>query len=361
MVPAKAKKVIKVILIILLAAVLIVGGYVAYVMIDYHRIEDNQALQINDATSDAALVDTEYKVISYNIGFAAYTPDFSFFMDGGTQSRAESEESVKNVISGVGDFLKSEAPDFILIEEVDKNATRSYHYDEEAALRNTLEGYDSTFTVNFDSPYLFYPLSKPHGKSYAGMLTLSRFNIESGLRRSLPIEDGFMKFVDLDRCYSVSRVSVSNDKELVLYTLHLSAYTSDGTIATEQLNMLINDMQAEYEKGNYCIAGGDFNKDLLVDSGKIFGIDGADYTWAQPVDPTLFDGTNLSMVAPFNEKKPVPSCRNADGPYNDNQFVLTVDGFIVSDNVTVSGSDVYDLGFKYSDHNPVYMTFKLNG
>ena len=71
MVPAKAKKVIKVILIILLAAVLIVGGYVAYVMIDYHRIEDNQSLQINDATSDAALVDTEYKVISYNIGFAA--------------------------------------------------------------------------------------------------------------------------------------------------------------------------------------------------------------------------------------------------------------------------------------------------
>lgn len=111
-----------------------------------------------------------------------------------------------------------------------------------------LEGYDSTFTVNFDSPYLFYPLSKPHGKSYAGMLTLSRFNIESGLRRSLPIEDGFMKFVDLDRCYSVSRVSVSNDKELVLYTLHLSAYTSDGTIATEQLTMLINDMQAEYER-----------------------------------------------------------------------------------------------------------------
>lgn len=96
------------------------GGYVAYVMIDYHRIEDNQALQINDATSDAALVDTEYKVISYNIGFAAYTPEFGFFMDGGTQSRAESEESVKNVISGVGDFLKSEAPDFILIEEVDK-------------------------------------------------------------------------------------------------------------------------------------------------------------------------------------------------------------------------------------------------
>ena len=56
----------------------------------------------------------------------------------------------------------------------------------------------------------------------------------------------------------------------------------------------------------------------------------------------------------------MPSCRNADGPYNENQYVLTVDGFIVSDNVTVVNSDVYDLQFKYSDHNPVYMNFKLN-
>ena len=306
-VSVKAKKVLKIILIILLVAVLIVGGYVAYVMIDYHRIEDNQALQINDVTSESALVDQEYKAISYNIGFAAYTPDFGFFMDGGTKSRANSEES-----------------------------------------------------VNFDSPYLFYPITKPHGKSYAGMLTLSKFNIESGLRRSLPIENGFMKFVDLDRCYSVSRITVENGKELVLYTLHLSAYTSDGTIATDQLEMLISDMQAEYEKGNYCIAGGDFNKDLLGDSGKIFGIDGTNYTWAQPVDSKLFDGTNLKIVAPYNEKNPIPSCRNADGPYHDKQFVLTVDGFIVSDNVTVTNSDVYDLQFKYSDHNPVYMTFKLN-
>lgn len=310
----KAKKVLKIILIILLVAVLIVGGYVAYVMIDYHRIEDNQALQINDVTSESALVDQEYKAVSYNIGFAAYTPDFGFFMDGGTKSRANSEESVKSVIDGIGDFLKSENPDIILIEEVDKKATRSYHYDQEEALRGKLDGYDSMFTVNFDSPYLFYPITKPHGKSYAGMLTLSKFNVESGLRRSLPIENGFMKFVDLDRCYSVSRITVENGKELVLYTLHLSAYTSDGT----------------------------------------------NYTWAQPVDSKLFDGTNLKIVAPYNEKNPIPSCRNADGPYHDKQFVLTVDGFIVSDNVTVTNSDVYDLQFKYSDHNPVYMTFKLN-
>ena len=73
-VSVKAKKVLKIILIILLVAVLIVGGYVAYVMIDYHRIEDNQALQINDVTSESALVDKEYKAISYNIGLRLILP-----------------------------------------------------------------------------------------------------------------------------------------------------------------------------------------------------------------------------------------------------------------------------------------------
>ena len=39
--------------------------------------------------------------------------------------------------------------------------------------------------------------------------------------------------------------------------------------------------------------------------------------------------------------------------------MLTVDGFIVSDNVTVIESRVIDEAFKYSDHNPVIIRFKL--
>lgn len=81
-----------------------------------------------------------------------------------------------------------------------------------------------------------------------------------------------MKLLDLDRCYSVSRIPTASGKELVLYNLHLSAYTSDGAIATEQLELLCADMLAEYEAGNYCVAGGDFNKDLLGNSPEIFGV-----------------------------------------------------------------------------------------
>ena len=50
----------------------------------------------------------------------------------------------------------------------------------------------------------------------------------------------------------------------------------------------------------------------------------------------------------------------ADAPYHEGQYVLTVDGFVVSDNVTVEQVVVEDTGFAWSDHNPVSMRFVLN-
>ena len=128
----------------------------------------------------------------------------------------------------------------------------------------------------------------------------------------------------------------------------------------ESLKLLLADMQAEYEKGNYSVAGGDFNKDLLGNSAQWFGAADREYTWAQPLPEDIFDGTGISLAAPLDEKNPVPSCRNADAPYHEGQYVLTVDGFMVTPNVTVSDSAVLDTGFAYSDHNPVKMTFTLN-
>ena len=108
------------------------------------------------------------------------------------------------------------------------------------------------------------------------------------------------------------------------------------------------------------MAGGDFNKDLLGDSAVYFGEADQEYSWAQPIPDEVFDGYDIFLVPPLNEQEPVPSCRNADSAYHDGQYVLTVDGFMVSKNVTVENADVIDTGFQWSDHNPVMMTFRLN-
>ena len=90
-----------------------------------------------------------------------------------------------------------------------------------------------------------------------------------------------------------------------------------------------------------------------------FGAAEQEYSWAQPIPEGVFDSYDVQLVAPLDENDPVPSCRNADGPYHDGQYVLTVDGFLVTPNVAVDSAAVLDTDFSYSDHNPVQMTFTL--
>ena len=284
----KGKTICKTLGLVLLALLILVVLYVVYVFASYHRVGD-QSLSVMHCSSrdavpmeDAVETGAVYRVSSANAGFGAYSADYSFFMDGGRESRARSRQAVDENMRGIVAFVKGLSPDFALFQEVDTDGTRSWHIAEDAYLSDVMENseFNEVFAQNYDSPYLFYPLINPHGANQSGILTLSRHPISSAVRRSLPIETSVMKLVDLDRCYSVSRVPVSGGGELVLYDLHLSAYTSDGTIATEQLALLLADMQAEYEKGSWCVAGGDFNKDLLGDSSVYFGAAEQEYSWA---------------------------------------------------------------------------------
>lgn len=354
---------LKILLGVLALLLAIVLAYVIYVFAVYYRVVDNQVLEVNvlsDQEPDSGAV-SQYRIASYNIGFGAYSNDYSFFMDGGKESRARSPEAVRENVTGAMETVKAIDPDFLFLQEVDVDGTRSYHINELDLVNGALEGrfLNWTFAQNYDSPYLFWPLLEPHGANRAGQATYSSLSISSALRRQLPIEDGVMKLVDCDRCYSVQRVPLAEGgAELVLYNLHLSAYTSDGTIAEEQLKMLFADMLGEYEKGNYAIAGGDFNKDLLGNSDEIFGVSGPAYTWAQPIPASLVP-EGLSIVAPFDPDKPTASCRNADRVYGPDNYRVTVDGFVVSANVEVRTAKVWETGFRWSDHNPVYMDFVL--
>ena len=356
----KAKTVIKIVLFFLLALILAAVAYVAYVLVDYHRLPDWQRLEITDSPSRTMDTGTPYSVLSWNVGFGACSEDFSFFMDGGKNSRARSEQEVLTNLSAVTGLVRRESPDLILFQEVDVDATRSHHVNEAELLSSSIGGYGRVEAVNCDSPYLMYPLLRPQGKTLSELLTMTSFEAESAARRSLPLEDGLRKLKDdIDRCYSVTDIPVKNGRILRLYNLHLSAYTSDGVITTEQLQQLMTDMAQAYAAGNYAIAGGDFSKDLLGNSSEVFGVSSRNVTWAQAF-PFELVPKNLTIQVPYDEAAPVPSCRSCDIPYEPGvSFVLTVDGFLTTPNVQVSGCLVLDDGFRHSDHNPVVMTFTL--
>ncbi len=350
------------------ALILAVVIYVVYVMASYYRLDDSLALEV-EAPADGSTLpelaaqDAELTVVAANLGFGAYGPDFDFFMDGGTGSVAKSAEEVRANIEGSADAIKELSPDFVLFQEADTDGTRSHHVDEYALLRQAFPEFASVFAQNYDSPYLAWPPYAPHGANRAGMVTLTRFAADDALRRSLPISDSLSKFLDLDRCYSITRIPLESGADLVLFNVHLSAYGADAAIMEGQRQMLYEDMVRERDAGNYVIAGGDFNHDMIGVSNEVFGNQtDTDASWAKPFD---FTGVPEGFSVLAKEQldagtfDSAATCRDAGRPYDGTNDRWVMDAFICSSNVTCLEQRTLDLDFAYSDHNPVYLRFSL--
>lgn len=385
--PTKKKAVKKAIIISLSVIIglplLTVAGYVGYVVFSYHRIGD-QALDISKNASVAKVESgKELTITSYNIGFGAYSPEYTFFMDEGydkngnktvgTHGTGISKEDVQKNTDGSVKEITNLNSDFYLLQEVDVDSTRSYHINQKEAMEKSLASYDSTFAINFDSAYLFYPLNDPHGKSKAGVSTFSKYSIKESERKEYTISTSFSKFFDLDRCFSVNRLEVDNDKEFVLINSHMSAYDEGGTIRDTQVKELHSFMKEEMNKGNYVIAGGDFNHDLLTNNPDYPQYNKKDFAYANQTDQGKPDWLNYMFneekASPFDDGFKVyaannePSCRDCDVVWTPSStFVSTVDGFVVSNNVKVnqiSTTKIGENGFAYSDHQPTTITFSL--
>lgn len=359
------KKCLKAAGILLVALIALFGVYVIYLFATYHRIEDNLTLNVEAPLQESEESQTKlttgqvYSAVTYNIGFGAYTPDFSFFMDGGKSSWAKSKESVIETVKGAGELTASLDPDFAMIEEIDLDSTRSYHVDEFELLRQCLPQDYTVFAKNYHSAFLFYPFTQPHGKSNSGIGLFSRYEIESSMRRSLPISTSLSKFLDLDRCYSVSKVPVDNGKDLVIYALHASAYGNSDQIREAQISMLVNDMKQEYEAGNYVLCGGDFNHDLKAPEDSAEECE----SWAYPFPRSaLPEYLSFAMNSLTEDEKDAlwNSSRNADMEYVEGvTYTVTLDGFLISDNIECMSYQNINTGYRWSDHDPVYMEFKL--
>ncbi len=345
--------------------VLTVISYLLYVVCSYSRLEDDIALEVQKNNQTVMGAEGEYSVMTYNVGFGAYSPEFTFFMDtgkmqDGTDTRGKygkaiSKADVEKNIAGSSGIVKSYDPDFAIIQEVDYDSSRSYKVDERLAF-NTIAGYASVFAVNYHSSYLFYPFNDPHGKNNAGIMTLSKYKITDSTRYRFPIADGFSKYTDLDRCFLVTHIPVDNGKTLSLISLHMSAYDEGGVIRKQQAELLKSVLEEEYKKGCYVIAGGDFNQDLIGDLTKFLGNQLVP-DWVSSYDKEDIP-EHFEIAA--DKTSSVGSCRGADVKWKRGEnYTCVIDGFIVSDNITVKSVEIIDTDFAYSDHNPVIMNFEI--
>ena len=371
--------------IVLSAVVSIAAGFVGYILLSYYRIGDKVLDVDKGATIQKAETNVEMNMVTYNIGFGAYSQDYTFFLDAGYDengnetcghwSKGRSKEEVEFNTQGSIKAVKDLDPDFVLLQEVDTNSTRSYHINQDEEFTKEFTNYDHVHCVNFHSAFLPYPLYDMHGSVNAGLTTYSKYGIVSAERKQYTIADDLSKLFDLDRCFSVQVIEVNNGKKFYVVNSHMSAYDEGGVIRKKQMEELNGFMKAVIDNGDYLIVGGDYNHELLTYN--------PNYSYTaenRPFGATLKKPDWLSYLFDENGKSPLidevrvvaadnePTCRNNDIEYTPGKtFVTTVDGYIVSNNIEVKdiktiqtkhGNKGYD-GFAFSDHQPVELKFAL--
>jgi len=345
----KVLKIIGIVLAVLITPVIILFTYLTIKEYDPAAKESveistgKQPLNKNDALS----------IVTFNIGYASYNADADFFMDGGKMVRVESKDIIDSNLSGISSFLNEEQADIYLLQEVDLDSKRSFNINEQSYL-NAATGVSSAFAYNYKVDFVPYPLP-PIGKVNSGVAIYTDLEAGEANRYQLYCPFGWpVKIGNLKRCILEERIPIENsDKELVVYNIHLEAY-DDGEgkeKQTEQLMQLISD---EYSIGNYVVVGGDFNQGFDV-------VEQPEILYPDDWMPGTIEASALPKGFSFAVADNASTCRSLGRAYESAETSQTyiIDGFIVSDNVNVETLEVVDLGFEYSDHNPVKINIRL--
>ena len=358
------KKIIKVVCIILIMLVLVAGTILAYLTVDEYKPKEIEILEIMGESHKTLEKDKSLKIMTWNLGYGALGDNADFFYDGGKMVYSADKKRVYANLKGVIDEIEKVSPDILITQEIDRNSARSRFVDELEYLRansfNAVLSGSAVFAANYKVAFIPVPIP-PMGKVHCGLGSFSDYTMSYAVRQALPCPFTWpLSTVNLKRCLEVIRMPVAeSDNELVLVNLHLEAYDDgEGKIAqTKELEELL---ETEVQKGNYVIAGGDFNQ-IFSD------VDVSAYPVLEGMwQPGAIDVTQFDYGLTFRTDNSVPTCRSLDKPLitaeskspEDFQYYM-IDGFIVSSNVEVESVHTEDLGFVHSDHNPIVMQFKL--
>lgn len=343
----------KKILIAFISLIVIIALFLSILTIlEYHPKDRETLSTIGNTTNTLLEINKDYSITSFNIGYGALGETEDFFMDGGKMIRPKSKALVENAIESIKEKIIALNSDFYILQEVDEDSKRSYNMNQiDALLLDTMGG---SFAYNFKVNYVPFPFP-PIGKVNSGILTMGHFKINTSERVSLPNPFSWpVRTVNLKRAIQITRYPITDkENEFVLINFHLEAFDS-GEGKIEQTKFLSEIITQEYEKGNFVIAGGDWNqtliKDLKLDSNLLT-------EWT----PGTLDWSSLPSWE-MGVDKNMPTNRSLLKPYVGNKDKLAtffIDGFIVSPNIQIIETKVSGMDFKYADHEPVKMTFKL--
>lgn len=343
-------------LVLLILGTLFVGGVITYGTITEYRPEPGLIENVAMTGKPSGLYpDSTIRIFNWNLGFGGLGEEMDFFYDGGKSVRAPRDIWDKDFSGMISVLSEQQDIDFYLIQEIDQHSKRSYFVNMYDSLRNSLPGYGSAFAVNYKVQHVPLPFTRPLGMINSGLATYSRYPGKEIQRHQYPGSFSWpTRIFFLDRCFLTMRIDMQNGKELVLINTHNSAYDETGELKAAEMDALRHYANREYEKGNYIIIGGDLNQCPPDFDPRTF--ETGDYSGFIP--PAMAESyIQEGWTCSYDPK--VPTNRHLDTPLDSMSFKTLIDFFIISPNLEQVMIETLDLGFAYTDHNPILLEVRI--
>lgn len=353
------KQVLLVFGILLLAAVLYVGGMLLYGIATKYKPaaqEDINVISAKGGKPADAITDSTLSFLIWNVGYGGLGKEVDYFYDNGKMVTSPLEHVKKNN-AGIEKFLAGvKDVDFIMLQEVDRNSKRSWKTDQAENFANVLTDHNYAFTPNYDVKYLPFPFTDPIGKVYGGLQTFAKYTPTESKRIALPgITDFPRKIFYLERCLLLQRFKLANGKDLIVINAHYEAYDEGGTIKKQQRELTRKILEDEYAKGNYVVLGGDWN---IAPPG--FNV----HKWEhEKIDDPLYLMNNDSVYIQGGsyafDSATATNRKNATSYTEGTTFKTVIDYFYLTPNLEMVEVKGTDMGFDFSDHQPVQLRVRL--
>ncbi len=334
--------------------ILYLAGVLVYTSLTEFRPAKIENLTIGTKGMETVPVDSVIRLMTWNIGYAGLGKEMDFFYEGGKKVYPKRSLQKKYMDGIKKTACDLDSMDFVFLQEVDYNSERSYSTDEAGLLADCFPGFNRMSAINYNSKYVPVPLLKPMGKVLSGIVIFSAYKPEEAVRLASPVNYSWPKrLFMLKRCFIETHYRTDDHKELILINLHNSAYDDANALRKAELSLLKSILESEYSKGNYVIAGGDWNQNPPgCDLSKIKGYR---VKTVRPLDPDFLPQGWHWMFDPDK-----PTNRDVGQPFDKSATECTIiDYFVTSPNIKSIAVKTMDLGFENSDHNPVILEIKL--
>ena len=259
--------------------------------------------------------------------------------------------------------IKDESPDFILIQEIDVGAERTYYEDQFARLTGMLPEYPC-YTSVFDWKSAYVPHPRIHGSVGWKVAILSKYKITEATRIQLStarksfLEDQFR----IQPAILKAILPTSDGGQFAALTLHLDLYVPGTNAKDLQLAEIDKELSTLTAAGIPWILGGDFN---------LLPFDDAAYSRLAP-DQQKYYNPKSEIKFLTDRYQVVPTVAEVTGPDyakwltrwpNDPSIKgpdRTLDYFFLSDDLEIGDHYVRSEDTLYiSDHLPVIVEFEV--